>query len=176
MNGKLKKEIIEWLKAFIFAIVIAGLLMIFARPSFIVGKSMMPTFEEGNLVLVEKISQWIGEPERFDIIVAGTELKTDEGKNKNIIKRIIGLPGDKIIIENGKVYVNGEEIEEDYLNSSDTNGNFNGEVPKEHVFVLGDNRYHSNDSRSDDVGYIPFEDLKGTVYLRIWPLKDFKSF
>ncbi len=176
MSEKLKKELTEWGKAFIFALIIAGLMMIFARPSYVDGSSMMPTFKNGDLVLIEKISQFFNPPEKGDIIVALTDLKTEEGDKKNIIKRVIGLPGDTISITNGKVFVNGNELKEDYLNDGATNGEFNGTVPENHIFVMGDNRYHSNDSRSDSVGFIPYERLRGRVYSRIYPFNSITLF
>ncbi len=169
MSDKMKKELKEWLKAFVFALIIAGIMMIAARPSFVDGESMMPTFKNGDLVFVERISQYFNPPEKGDIIVALTDMLTEEGEKKNIIKRVIGLPGDSIIIKDTKVYVNGEELEEEYLFEGATNGDFEGIVPDEHIFVMGDNRYHSNDSRSDMVGFIPYDRLKGKVYLRLYP-------
>ncbi len=176
MNDKSKKELREWVKAIIFALIVAGLMMIFARPSFVKGSSMMNTFKEGDLVLVERVSQFFSEPERFDIVVAESNLLTAKGDKKNLIKRVIGLPGDTIIISDGDVFVNGEKLEEDYLFEGSTGGSYEGVVPKEHVFVMGDNRYHSNDSRSDSVGYIPFDKLRGKVYLRLYPFGDISTF
>ncbi len=176
MSDKVKKELKEWIKAFIFAAIVAGLMMIFARPSFVDGKSMMPTFKDGDLVLIEKVSQFFNPPEKGDIVVALTDLRTEEGERKNIIKRVIALPNDKIVIEDSKVYVNGEEIEEDYLYEGSTGGSFEGVVPEDHVFLMGDNRYNSNDSRSDTVGYVPFDRLKGKVYLRLYPFDTISTF
>ena len=92
------------------------------------------------------------------------------------IKRVIGVPGDKIKIKNGKVYVNNVEIEEKYLQSGIVTDNGKGycteiEVPENSVFVLGDNRAQSTDSRC--FGCIPLEKIESKVLLRIWPLKSF---
>ncbi|MDO4773157.1 MAG: signal peptidase I [Bacillota bacterium] len=171
MSSKVKKELVEWIKSIAFALIVAGLLMLFARPSIVNGESMLPTFQSGDLVLVERITQFFSEPERGDIVVALTDLRTEEGDKKNLIKRVIALPGDSIVIEDFKVYVNGKELQEDYLFENSTGGSFEGIVPAGHVFVLGDNRYNSNDSRSDEVGYIPMDKLKGRVYFRLYPFK-----
>ncbi len=176
MSDKMKKELKEWGKAFVFALCIAGVMMVAARPSFVDGKSMLPTFKNGDLVFVEKISQCFNPPEKGDIIVALTDLLTPEGERKNIIKRVIALPGDSIIIKDTKVYINGEELQEDYLYEGATSGEFEGVVPDKHVFVMGDNRYNSNDSRSSSVGYIPFDRLKGKVYLRLYPFDSIATF
>ncbi len=176
MSDKMKKELKEWGKAFVFALCIAGVMMVAARPSFVDGQSMMPTFKDGDLVFVERISQYFNPPEKGDIVVALTDLLTEEGKRKNIIKRVIGLPKDRIVIEDGKVYVNGEELKEDYLYEGSTGGEFEGIVPEEHIFVMGDNRYNSNDSRSDSVGFIPYDRLKGKVYLRLYPFDSISTF
>ena len=89
------------------------------------------------------------------------------------IKRVIGLPGERVKIENGKVYINGEELQEDYLDSSVKTYSERGAftditVPEECVFVMGDNRPHSTDSRS--FGCVPYEKLESKVWIRFWPL------
>ncbi len=176
MNSKLKKELIEWGKALGFALVVAALVMVFARPSFVLGSSMLPTFLEGDLVLVESVSQFFGEPKYGDIVVAESNLKLDDNTNKNIIKRVIALPGQSILVKSGKVYVDGVEIDEPYLNNGSTNGSFEGVVPDKHLFLMGDNRFYSRDSRSDEVGFVPYDRLRGKVYFRIWPLNRIKLF
>lgn len=92
------------------------------------------------------------------------------------IKRVIGLPGERVKIENGKVYINGEELKEDYLDSSVKTYSERGAftditVPQGTVFVMGDNRPHSTDSRS--FGCVPFEKLESKVWIRFWPLDVF---
>lgn len=175
-ESKFKKELIEWIRSILFALIITGIIFVVARPSFVNGESMQPTFQNGDLVLVEKLSQFFSEPKQGDIIVALTDLQTEDGKKKNVIKRVIGLPGDTVIIKDLKVYVNGKELQEDYLFEGQTGGSFQGTVPKDHIFVLGDNRYNSNDSRSDTIGYIPYERIKGKVYFRVYPFNHMRLF
>lgn len=176
MSEKIKLEIIEWLKAFGFAAVFGILVFIFARPSFVVGMSMNPTFLDGDMVLVERVSQTFSKPSRGDIVVAASHLKLNDHANKNLIKRVVGLPGEHIKIEDEKVFINGTELEETYTKDGVTNGFFEGTIPEDCVFLMGDNRLGSNDSRSVDVGYVPIKDLRGRVYLRLWPLNTIKLY
>lgn len=170
---KIITELIEWGKSLAFALIIGALVLVFARPSFIIGPSMLPTFHDKTVVLVEKISYLTGEPKRGDIIVAKTGLPLNRFMNKSVIKRIIGLPGDTISVVDGVVFVNNEAQIEPYLQDGYTNGDYSGTVPEGHIFIMGDNRLNSNDSRSEDIGFVPFSDIKGKVYFRIFPFAEF---
>lgn len=176
MSDKVKREIIEWAKAIAVACVIGLLIFFLARPSFIVGSSMLPTFEEGDMVLVERLSQFLSPPKVGDVVVAQSHIRLDEKHDKVIIKRVIGLPGDHIIITEGSVYVNGQEIDDSYTYEKITDGEIDAVVPDKHIFLLGDNRLNSNDSRSAEVGMVPMADLRGKVWLRLWPLNKIKLF
>ncbi|PID81278.1 MAG: signal peptidase I [Clostridiales bacterium] len=169
-------EIIEWAKSIAFALFIGALIIVFARPSLVIGPSMEPTFENGQLVLVEKVSYFLHEPQRGDIVVAQTNLPLNRWFNKAVIKRVIGLPGDVIKISNGEVYVNGERYYESYLKDDFILLGGEWKVPANSIFVMGDNRNDSNDSRSSSVGYIDYSAIKGKVYLRIFPFNQFSSF
>ncbi|MBR5815821.1 MAG: signal peptidase I, partial [Anaerotignum sp.] len=122
----------------------------------------------------------IGSPDYGDVVIC----KLDEGSGyENIIKRVIGLPGDEIdIVENEDdedvydLYVNGEYIEEDFLGEpmmTDGNIEYPFEVPENSYFVMGDNRNESLDSRRESVGAIHKDDLMGKVVLRLYPFSDF---
>lgn len=169
---KLKKEVKEWLRALAFALVIVGLIFVFARPSFVIGPSMEPTLDDGSVVLVEKVSYLTGQPQAFEIVVTSSNLPWKFFLTKNIIKRVIGLPGDHLRISEGLVYVNGVLIDEEYIKEPYTRGDFDGLVPEGHYFIMGDNRGISNDSRSSEVGFVPREDIKGKVYFRVFPFGD----
>jgi signal peptidase I len=173
---KIITEIKEWTKSLVFALLVGGLILLFARPSFIIGPSMEPTFHDKSVVLVEKISYLTGEPKQGDIIVAKTEIELNSFMNKSVIKRVIGLPGDHIVIENGQVAVNETLLNEPYIRDGFTNGTFDGIVPPDHVFIMGDNRVNSNDSRYGEISYVPFGDIKGKVYFRVFPFNEIQTF
>lgn len=144
------------------------------------GSSMEPNFNHGDLVFINKLSTSVGSPDYGDVVIC----KLDEGSGyENIIKRVIGLPGDEIdIVENEDdedvydLYVNGEYIEEDFLGEpmmTDGNIEYPFEVPENSYFVMGDNRNESLDSRRESVGAIHKDDLMGKVVLRLYPFSDF---
>lgn len=138
-------------------------------PSFIDGDSMEPNYSHGDDILFWHLN---AKYERFDVVI----LKAPSGDYW--IKRVIGLPGDVVVIDDGIVYVNGTEIDQDFIfekdGSIDSNtecrtGNLNYceyEVPMESYFVLGDNRDVSNDSRSDNLGYVSDDQLYGKVIFK----------
>lgn len=161
-----RRIIFEWIKAVGIGICIAVFLRIFFFATYEVdGKSMMPTLQDGNLLVVNKVS----ELEHGDIVVFHTE-------NEDFIKRIIGLPGDSIRYEDNALYINDKVYEEPYLNKEDITENFaldklTGQdvVPDDSIFVLGDNRNNSYDSRY--FGFVSMEDIVGTLDLRYWPIE-----
>ena len=109
-----------------------------------------------------------------DVIIFETNLKTDAGDEKLLIKRVIGLPGDVVSIKEGKVYVNGNMIDDSYTKDQFTNGELEDVVvPENKLFCLGDNRMVSVDSRSTDVGFVDYEQIIGKAVFRIYPFKDF---
>lgn len=175
-KSKFIAELIDWVKSIAFAIVIGSFVLVFARPSLIIGPSMEPTFQDKNLVLVEKVSYFLHKPNRGDVIVAKTDIPMNAWMNKSVIKRVVGLPGDTVKIDDGVVYINGERYYENYL--KDDYINWNGEwlVPEEHYFVMGDNRNNSSDSRNENIGAIEFSEIQGKVYFRLFPFNEIRSF
>ena len=138
----------------------------------VVGISMSPSLSNGDLVLASKLDYRVHDPERGDIVI----LKDPMDGSKDFIKRIIGLPGDRILIRNRQVFVNSHPLEEPYLSSAwvatpnwpDRATEPDGEVvPPATYFVLGDNRDHSSDSRL--FGYISRDTIEGKAVVRIWP-------
>jgi len=127
------------------------------------GFSMLPTLEDGNFVLVNRLAYRFGEPQRGDIIVFHFDLT-----RQDLIKRVIGLPGDEVRIENGVVYVNGVGLVEDYIAAVPA---YNGSwvVPSDNFFVLGDNRNDSSDSHS--WGMLPADKVVGKAVLVYWPFE-----
>jgi signal peptidase I len=170
---RIVKEMIEWGKSLVFALIIGALVLVFARPSFIIGPSMEPTFHGNSVVLVEKISYWTGSPKRGDVVVAKTALPLNRFMTKSVIKRVVGVAGDYIAVTDGKLFLNGNMMQENYIKEDYIRGEYQGTVPKGHVFIMGDNRNNSNDSRSTVIGFVPIDEIKGKVYLRVFPFSEF---
>ncbi len=127
--------------------------------------SMIPTLEIGDRVLVNKFIYRFTDPDRGDIIVFQSVDNSDE----DLIKRVVGLPGDKIAVRGGKLFVNGEPQKEPFTNKKLPDRSFYAKttVPKNHVFVMGDNRANSADSRV--FGPLPEKNIEGEAFLRFWP-------
>lgn len=125
--------------------------------------SMQPTLYDGNFVLVSRLSYRIGEAQRGDVIVFKFPLNPDK---EPYIKRVIGLPGEEVRIEGGKVYINGQLLRETYIKERP---NYSGTwlVPEGNLFVLGDNRNNSSDSHS--WGFVPLENVIGKAQVIYWP-------
>ncbi|MHB0856611.1 MAG: signal peptidase I [Anaerolineae bacterium] len=154
----------ELAEAALPALVIVLVVNIFlAQATRVDGQSMTPSLHDNERIIIEKISYRFRSPERGDIIV----LNRPQRSAVPLIKRVIGLPGDTVEIHDGRVYLNGEHLAEPYL-SQGTGGVMPARlVPDDHVFVLGDNRGSSNDSRA--FGMVAFSDIIGRAWLRYWP-------
>ena len=126
------------------------------------GFSMMPTLHDSEFVLVNKLAYRTGSPTRGDIIV----FRSVSTPDLDLIKRVIGLPGDKVLIRGGRVIVNGQTLDEPYIAAAP---NYDGEwlVPSGYLFVLGDNRNDSSDSHV--WGYLPIQNVIGKALLIYWP-------
>lgn len=170
MNKKVFKEIFSWLKSIIIALVITiGIKSVFL-PTFVNGESMYPTLDDHDFLLVYKLAYSNDLPERGDIIVFKSDLiDSKTNKKKDLVKRVIALPGERITIKDNKVLINGEFLNESYLIDIDTFGDVDIIVPDDHIFVLGDNRDNSTDSRSQIIGTIPLDDILGKVVIRMFP-------
>lgn len=138
----------------------------------VIGDSMYPTLHNDDNLIVDKISYRFSEPERYDIIVFPYQYE----EKTYYIKRIIGLPGETVQVLDGYVFVNGEQLDENYGREvMETAGLAADEIKlgDHEYFVLGDNRNESADSRMPDVGTIRREDIIGRAFVRIWPLNKF---
>jgi signal peptidase I len=151
--------------------VVLAINLFLAQPRVVHGQSMEPNLHESQRVIVDLISYRVRPPQYGEIVV----LDVPERKaGPPLIKRIIGLPGDTVEIQQGAVFVNGHKLEEPYLDQVTTGALPATIVPEEHVFVLGDNRQYSNDSRY--FGTVPFESILGRAWLSYWPLTDIHLF
>lgn len=169
-NNKMIKNIFkEWILPIIAAIGIAFLINKFLVYNvYIPSESMVPTLNVGDKLVVTRIYNK-DKIQRGDIIV----FYSDE-LQETLIKRVIGLPGDHIVIHDGIVNINGEDIVEDYVkNNEEYDGEF--DVPEGKYFFLGDNRRRSNDARRWINPYIDESDIKGEAKFKFYPLKDFGS-
>ncbi len=169
------KELTEWLSSIVFALIIVTVLFTYIfRIVGIRGESMEPNFHTGDRVI---ISGLFYEPKYGDVIV--TTQPND--RNEPLIKRVIAVGGQTVMIDaqNGVVTVDGVALKEDYiLDKTYVAGDITEPlfVPEGYVFVMGDNRLDSWDSRYDEIGLIDERYIMGKVYLRIWPFNDLKTF
>ena len=127
------------------------------------GSSMAPSIHDGDRILIDPLSYLVHPVERGDIVV----LKYPLDPSVDYIKRVVGLPGDEVLIEEGEVWVNGRPIDEPYVASPDPFCSLRVRVKPAHYFVLGDNRERSCDSR--EFGQVPSDYVRGKVELRLWP-------
>ena len=161
------------IETFVMAMAIFVIVYFFlVQPHQVTGNSMLPNFDDGEYILTDKVSYHLHPPKRGDVIV----FKAPKNQQKDFIKRIIGLPGEKIKLEKGSVFINGEKLQEVYLPSNTVtlpkSLMIEGQdvlVPLNEYFVLGDNRQHSSDSR--DWGTVPRSSIIGKAWLRYWPIR-----
>jgi signal peptidase I len=148
------------------AVIIALFINLFlAQATQVLGQSMEPTLHSSQRVVIEKVSYRLHGPRRGDIIVIDSP-----DQSEMLIKRVVGLPGETIEVDNGRVVINGEPIEENWTVKLG-GGHFGPQtVPPLHVFVLGDNRGASNDSRN--FGPVPIDDIVGQAWISYWPLEE----
>lgn len=168
---------IELLKTIAIVFVLAFIIRYFLIQPFIIeGSSMEPTYHDKQLILIDKISYRISAPKRGDVVV----FESPQNHAIYYIKRIIGLPGDEVTIKNGSVFVNGKQIEENYLARGQkttvegmSSAELDQKVGKDQYFVMGDNRDRSSDSR--EWGLLDKELIAGKLLVVIYP-RDSYSF
>lgn len=171
------REILSWI-IYIAAVIVLTYLVItyVGQRTEVNGESMVETLQDGDNLIVDKISYRFRDPERYEIIVFPFEYEDDT----YFIKRIIGLPGETISIVDGKVYINGELLEDEVYGREimeQGDGSLWQMEPlqlgEDEYFVLGDNRNNSMDSRDPSVGVLTRDDLMGRAWIRIWPFDSF---
>lgn len=173
-NVKRRSELNDWVKSIIIAAFIAVLLMQLIVPTVVREHSMEPNFYGGDYLIVGKINYKISSPHRGDVIIFKSDIPMNTAEpsqaKKLLIKRIIGMPGDVINISDNEVSINGEVIDEPYINEGGTPGDVvNYVVPKDSYFVMGDNRTVSIDSRRNEVGPVHKDRIIGKALIRLYP-------
>ena len=158
-NNKKVKEILPYILIIIIVILIRTYIV---TPIKVNGTSMYSTLNHKDTMILNKIDVKINKLERFDIVVIETG-------DTYIIKRVIGLPGETIKYQNGKLYINGKKINDPYYKNNNTSDFESVKIPKNHYYVLGDNRSDSIDSRI--IGPVSLNNIKGTTKLVIFPFK-----
>ncbi|WP_270171901.1 signal peptidase I [Paenibacillus sp. SYP-B4298] len=184
-SSQTKREAMEWIKALAIAALLVLVIRTFLFSPFIVdGPSMKPNFQSGERVIVNKILYDIREPKRGEVVVFHVPQE-----NRDFIKRVIGVPGDKVKLEGDRLYINGELVEEPYLKEAieqarANNSNYNTAenfpnayvqsdiVPDHMILAFGDNRSNSKDSRM--IGYVSMDELVGRADIIFWPLNELK--
>lgn len=155
----------------VIAAAVAFLIITFvANHTMVEGSSMNPTLQNGDHLVIEKVSYLIEKPKRFDIIVF------EHSASANYIKRVIGLPGENVRIEEGKIYINEAPLNDTYNDGALVDSGIAAEtihLGVDEYFVLGDNRDGSEDSRSESVGPVKADKIKGRAWLRVMPFEKF---
>lgn len=168
--ASLGRELFRLFWYLIFVLIMTFLVIQFVGHRTVVyGSSMSPSLEDGDQLVIEKVTYRFHGPRRFDIIVFPFE--HDEGTY--YIKRVIGLPGETVQILDHQIYIDGEKLEEHYGNGEMLSPGQADQplvLGSDEYFVLGDNRNHSMDSRNPDVGLIKKSQIIGRAWVRIWPL------
>jgi signal peptidase I len=157
------KFLIDVLETLIWAVIIFVAINAISARIRVDGASMEPTLHNGELIIINKLSYRLGDPQRGDIIV----FHYPRDPSQEFIKRVVGLPGDQVTITDGNIYVNGQRLEEPYISISP---NYLGSwvVPEGQLFVLGDNRNNSRDSH--EWGTLPMEYVIGKALFIYWPI------
>jgi signal peptidase I len=158
----------ELLEAVLPALVIVLVVNIFlAQATRVEGQSMDPNLRDNERLIIEKVSYRFQPPQRGDIVV----LRRPQRSVDPLIKRVVGLPGETVAIHDAMVYINGDPLTESYLDQPTWGSMAPVVVPEGHVFVMGDNRRSSNDSRA--FGVVSLDDIVGRAWLRYWPPDEF---
>lgn len=159
--------LIEAIETVVLAVVLFLIINTVSARIRVDGNSMEPNLHSGNFIIVNKLAYRFGDIHRGDVIV----FPSPNGNGEDLIKRVIGLPGDRIAVVDGQVYVNGQLLSEPYLTVSPSGGNYQSAIPRDALYVMGDNRNNSSDSRS--WGVLSVENVLGKAVFVYWPFSDF---
>ncbi len=166
------KELREWVISISAAIIMALMIRTFIVELYVVdGPSMKPTLQNAERLVVNKFIYYVREPHKGEIIV----FRYPSDTSRDFIKRVIATAGDTIEIKDGRVYVNDQLQREDYILEKTRSEYPKATIPEGTVFVMGDNRNNSEDSRFSDVGFVPLDLVKGKAVLIFWPTDEAKT-
>ncbi len=168
----LGQEVKDWIISILIAVVLAFFIRYFIVELYMVeGPSMRPTLVNGERLVVNKFIYRFKEPERGDVLV----FRYPRDPSRDFIKRVIAVAGDTIELKDGRVFLNGQLQNETYIFEK-TRGSYSlATVPAGTVFVMGDNRNNSEDSRFRDVGFVSLDMIKGKAVLIFWPFDHVKT-
>ncbi|MFC2301338.1 MAG: signal peptidase I [Selenomonas artemidis] len=171
-ENKTVSEIKDWAISIVVAVALAMFIRTFIVELYVVdGPSMRPTLESAERLVVNKFIYRFRAPEKGEVLV----FQYPRDPSRDFIKRVIATPGDTVEIREGRVLVNDQLLVEDYILEKTRSEYPKTTVPAGHIFVMGDNRNNSEDSRFADVGFVPYDLIKGKAVLVFWPLSSYKT-
>jgi len=163
-KSRTKSAFREIVETIVFTLLIYFLIRTFLFENYrVVGSSMVPTLEDNQYLVVNKLLYRLQGPQRGDIIV----FRDPHGLNRKLIKRVIGLPGDTLEIKQGQVFIAGQPLAEPYIRDPAQYSRAPSQIPDGQYFVLGDNRNNSSDS--SNWGTLPRDNIVGKAWLSYWP-------
>jgi len=171
----LGEEVKDWVISILIAVVLAFFIRYFIVELYMVeGPSMQPTLISGERLVVNKFIYRFKAPEKGDVLV----FRYPKDPSRDFIKRVIAVAGDTIEIKDNRIFLNGQLQNETYILDKDHSTYRNyplATVPEGRIFVMGDNRNNSEDSRFSDVGFVPLDMIKGKAILIFWPMDNIKT-
>ena len=165
-------EIKDWAISIVVAVALAMFIRTFIVELYVVdGPSMRPTLESEERLVVNKFIYRFRAPEKGEVLV----FQYPRDPSRDFIKRVIATPGDTVEIREGRVLVNDQLLTEDYILEKTRSEYPKSTVPEGRIFVMGDNRNNSEDSRFADVGFVPYDLIKGKAMIVFWPISAYKT-
>jgi signal peptidase I len=163
-KSRARSALREFIETILFTLLIYFLVRTFLIENYrVVGRSMEPTLQDDQFLVVNKLVYRLHEPQRGDIIV----FRDPRDGDRKLIKRVIGLPGEALEINNGQVFINERGLQEPYIQAMGQRSRPPIPIPADHYFVMGDNRNNSSDSR--DWGTLPQSEIVGKAWFTYWP-------
>lgn len=176
-RGSVGGFILDFIQSIVLALAVFVILYLFvAQPNEVKGSSMLPNFVDKEMLLTEKISYYFNNPKRGDVVIfKAPSTESCAAEECEYIKRVIGIPGDRVMVKDGRVYLNGKLLEEDFLSDGiiTAEGQYAQEgventIPENQYLCFGDNREHSRDCR--EFGPISKDLIVGKAFFKYWPV------